>query len=359
MEKKIIHFKGNQITESYGTCNNIQLTPSSEFVEAYWWEIIKDVFSYEKERNAGLQEIHKIFTDDRILKGLELYKKGNVNEGAITDVDVRASVISDDGKDTYTVTMKNWKPDKLLRYRYEMERYISELFFDCSCEDHTINGHYRNNSSLACKHISAVIWKLIKENNFPTIFITPKEKNDDWYEKSKSLDLVKGLYGVSMKQFQQYLNVLILRDFKGIPTSLALSIHKEPNKGYENMYPNKIAPTWLTLTEPGDVEKLIQGIIKGYVEMLASRGNTEDKILESIESLIPSNKDIKIKKLEQENENLYNETLKLYNELNKKESEKKISKEIKSIVENDKENYKDEKVIKKGWWNKIKGWFVK
>lgn len=326
--KKIIHFKGNEMKESYGGCNNIPLAPSSEFVESYWWEIIKDVFSYEKERNAGLQEIHKLITDDRILKGLELYKSGKVKEGAITDVDVRATVSGEDGE--YNVILKNWKPDKLLRYRYEMERYIAELFVDCSCKDHTINGHYRNNSSLFCKHISAVIWKLIIENNFPKILLTPIEKKEDWYDKSKTVELATGIYGVPMKQFNQFINILVLRDFKGIPTSLAYSIHKEPNKGYEKLYPDGIKPTWITFLEPGAVKTLLEANLKGYIEMLASRGNTEEQIKKEIKDLFPG----EVSEVNEQIKNLqYKLTIKdkrlseLYNALHKRKEQARLDHE--------------------------------
>ena len=298
-EKKVIKFKGKEKTEEMCKPNPIKLEVASKYIESYWWEIIRDVFSYEKERNAGLQEIHKIFTDDRVLKGLELYREGKIKEGAITDVDVRA-VVSGNGKE-YTVTLKNWKPEKLLRHRYEIERYISELFLDCQCQDHIIH-HYKSNSSLACKHICAVIWMLQEEYNMPKFLITPKEKKDDWYEKSKTMELETGLYGVSMKQFSQFLNILVLRDFRGIPTSLAYSIHKEPNKGYEAKYPKGIPPTWITFDNPEAVEKLIKANIRGFAEMLASRGNTEEDIKKAINELIPTkNGEIKeeVKELEE------------------------------------------------------------
>ncbi len=283
--KKIIHFKGSEKTISYGGCNRVKLAPASYVVEKYWYEIIKDIFEYEKERGAGLQEVHKLFNDDRLLQGLKLYKEGKVVEGAVTDVDVRAQVEGSSGK-MYTVTMKQWKPEKMLRHRYEMERYLSEMFIDCQCQDHIIH-HYRSNSSIVCKHIAAVLWKLQEEYDMPKFLITPKEKEDDYYEKSKTKEIERGLYGLSMKQFSQYLNVLILRDFKGVPSSLAYSIHKEPNKGYEKMYPNQITPTWITFDNVETVERLIKSNIRGYVEMLASRKNSHEDILQAIRNLIP------------------------------------------------------------------------
>lgn len=319
MDKKVIKFKGKEKVEEMCKPNPIKLEVASKYVESYWWEIIRDVFSYEKERNAGLQEIHKIFTDDRILKGLELYKDGKIKEGAVTDVDVRATINGDEKE--YMITLKNWKPEKLLRHRYEIERYISELFIDCQCQDHGIY-HYKSNSSLACKHICAVIWMLQEEYNMPKFFLTPKEKREDWYEKSKTLELETNLYGVPMKQFSQFVNVLVLRDFRGIPTSLAYSIHKEPNKGYEIKYPGGIPITWITFDNPETVEKLIKANITGYVEMLASRKNTEEQIKEAISRLIPTeDKDKRIKELEKECGSLINKLNEI--ELKVKEQPKK------------------------------------
>lgn len=281
--KKIIKFKDGKETEEFGECHSLKLSSASKYIEPYWFEIIKDVFSYEKERNAGLQEVHKLFTDDRILEGLKLFKEGKVIEGAITDVDVRATV---KGTQDYTITLKNWKPEKMLRHRYEMERYIAELFIDCSCQDHVIQ-HYRSNSSMACKHICAVLWMLQEKYNMPKFFLTPKEVKEKWYDKSKTIEVETDLYGVPMKQFSQFVNVLVLRDFKGIPSSLAYSIHKEPNKGYESKYPGGIKPTWITFDNPEIVEKLIKANIKGYVEMLASRKNSLEDIRTAVRELIP------------------------------------------------------------------------
>lgn len=282
MDKQIIKFKDGKETKEMGDCHPLNLSPASEFIDKYWYEIIKDVFSYQKERNAGLQEIHKLFTDDRVLAGLNIYSENKVIEGAITLVDVRCTVKGSESN--YTVVLKNWMPEGMLRHRYEMERYISELFFDCSCQDHLLQ-HYRSNSAMACKHICAVIWMLQEKYHMPKFFLTPKERKDGWYEKSKTLELETDLYGVSMKQFSQFLNVLVLRDYKGIPSSLAYSIHKEANKGYESLYKDGFQPVWITFDNPETVEKLIKANIKGYVEMLASRGNDEQSISNALQKL--------------------------------------------------------------------------
>lgn len=321
MRKQVIKFKGINETKEFAECKPLKLSSASDTIEKYWFEIIKDIFSYEKERNAGLQEIHKLFTDDRVLNGLELYKDKKVIEGAITDVDVRAVVQGSEGN--YTITLKNWKPEGLLRFRYEMERYISELFIDCQCQDHVIQ-HYRSNSSIACKHICAVLWLLQEKYNMPKFFLTPKEKAEDWYDKSRTIEIEKNLYGVPMKQFSQFMNVLLLKDFRGVPTSLSYSIHKEPNKGYESLYKNGIQPTWITFDNPEIVEKLIKSNMKGYAEMLASRGNSEEDIKKSVKDLFPFKLEPKI---------------------------------VEKIVE--KEVIKEVPVEKVSLWERIKGWFRK
>lgn len=284
MKKKITHIKEGNVEISWEECNNIHLPSASAYIEQYWFEIIKDIYSYERARNAGLQEVHKLFTDDRIVAGLEIFNEGNTEKNTtITDVDVRANIKGN--VENYTIILKNWKPEKLLRHRHEIEQYIAELYASCTCKDCQINGHYRNNSALMCKHICSVLWLLQEKYNMPKFFIKPDEK--DYYKKSENLDLVKNLKGLPMKQFSQHLNIVALRDFKGTPTSLSYSIHKIPNKGYESTYPNGMKPTWITLTNPEDVEKLIKANIKGYVEMLASRKNSVEDINKAIKNLIP------------------------------------------------------------------------
>lgn len=338
MKKKITHLKDGKETVSWGECNNIHLPVASKYIEKFWWEIIKDVYSYERARNAGLQEVHKIFTDDRILAGLELYKNGKVDKDiAITDVDIRAKIEGEEG--TYTVILKNWKPEKLLRHRHEIEQYIAELYSSCNCLDCQINGHYRNNSTLYCKHLCGVLWLLMEKYNMPKFFIRPEEQQ--YYQKSNNLDLVKNLKCLPMKKFTPHLNVVALREFRDIPTSLSLSIHRIPNKGYEKDYPNGIPNVWITLTEPDDVEKLIKANIKGLVEMLASRKNTAEQINETVKNLVPNGYEDEIKELKEK-----------IVDLEKKYKEEVEKKEVKEEV----------KEKTKGNWsrrllNEIIGWF--
>ncbi len=336
-KKKIIHLKDGKETVSFGECNNIKLATASKYIEEYWYEIIKDVFSYERARNAGLQEVHKLFTDDRILMGLELFKKDKIKDVAITDVDVMAKIEGEEG--TYTVILKNWKPEKLLRHRHEIEQYISESYASCNCLDCQINGHYRNNSVLYCKHLCGLLWLLMEKYNLPKFFISPSEK-DKGYQKSNNIDLVKDLQGVSMKQFSQSLNVVALRDYRGIPTSLSYSIHRKANKGYEKLYPNGFKPIWITFDNIEAVEKLIKANIRGLVEMLASRGNTETQIKEAIKRLIPTeNGEIK------EEKTLHDVLM-----------DEKDTIPIEQAIE-------EAKKIKEGWFkrmmNKIRGWLKK
>lgn len=334
-QKKVEYFKNQEkVGEKFSECNNIFLPAGSEYFEEYWLECLREIHHYQKKPVLFSQ--HLLITDDRLKKGLEIYQGKNIKELVKTDVDIRGIIKSRTEKDKeHDVVIKNWKSTELLRYKHQMISYLEDLTVSCSCKDFIINGKYRNNCSLLCPHISAVLWWMMDNTTIPKFLITPKEKKDDWYEKSKTVELETGLYGVSMKQFQQFLNVLVLRDFRGISTSLAYSIHKEANKGYESKYPNGIKPTWITFDNIEAVEKLIKANIRGLVEMLASRGNSEKDIKEAINKLIPTeDKDKRIKDLEEECGSLTNKLNEVGLELEE---------------------------LKKGWFkkllNKIKGWF--
>ena len=279
----------------------LTLSPASKTIWEYDYEIIKDVFNYQMRREAAMQEVHKFFTDDRNLEGLKIYKEGKIKNGAVTNVDVRATVEGSKGKE-YTVILKKWQPlekddtIKLIRHRYEVEEYFADMFFDCSCQDHLIH-HYKGNSSICCKHIAAVMWMLMEEYNMRKFFIKPEEVGG--YQKSNNIDLVKNLKCLPMKKFTPYINIVALREFRAIQTSLSVSIHRNPNKGYEDNYPNGIATIWATITEPNEVEKLIKALIRGYVEMLVSRKNQHEQIVEAVKSLAPTNGEEKeIKRLQ-------------------------------------------------------------
>lgn len=272
--KKVIRVDGENMTVEEKGCNPLHLEKASKTIDYYWWDVIREVFSYNKERNAGMQEIHKIFTDDRVLAGYELYKAGI--KATITDVDVLATI------NDYTVIIKDWKAVELLRYRFEMIRYIEGLFFKCTCQDHVITGNYRSNSSLACKHICAVLWQLQQKHNMPKIFVTHTEKIFG-YQKSDSEDIVKDLYGIAMKKFTPKLHVVALNRFKETPMSLSYSIHRIPNEKLDYDY----QPVYVTFSEIGKVKEVIKGSIDGLKRMMKDRGSSEEDIQKEVDSLFP------------------------------------------------------------------------
>jgi len=268
--KEIAYYKNGKLEKTKETeCHPIGLAPASTTIQREWYDVIQEVFHYDKKRGADLQEIHKLFLDDRIKLGHELYKKGHITELVKTDVDVRASVKSENGEQTYTVVIKNWKPQEMLRRRYEMVHYMEKLFVDCLCEDHVTRGHYASNSSLICKHISAVMWFLQNEDAMPKIFELGIERAVG-YQKSKPNEILTKLYGLPMKKFTPFLNVLLLEEFKGIPNALSVSIHRELNEP-ERYGKEPYKPIWITFTEPEQVEKIIEALRKGHAEMLQSR----------------------------------------------------------------------------------------
>ena len=272
--KEVSYYKGGKLEKTKDAeCNPLTLAPASETIQREWYDVIQEVFHYDKKRGADLQEIHKLFLDDRIEKGYEIYKQGHVTQLVKTDVDIRASVKSSDGSKHYTVIIKNWLPEVQPRRRYEMVHYMEKLFIDCSCEDHTTNGHYRSNSSLCCKHIAAVLWFLQNEDAMPKIFELWNERTLK-YKKSRPNEILSKLYGLPMKKFTPYLNVLNLKKFKEIPDSLSLSIHRELNEP-DRYGKEPYKPTWITFTQPDDVLKIIEALQVGHAKMLECRQLTD------------------------------------------------------------------------------------
>ena len=268
--KEVSYYRHGKLEKTKeADCNPLTLAPASQTIQREWYDVIQEVFHYDKKRGADLQEVHKLFLDDRIEKGYDLYKQGYVTQLVKTDVDIRASVKSSDGSKHYIVIIKNWKPGVLPRRRYEMVHYMETLFIDCSCEDHTITGHYRSNSSLCCKHIAAVLWFLQNEDAMPKIFELWTERTLK-YKKSKPNEILSKLYGLPMKKFTPYLNVLILEKFKEISDSVAVSIHRELNEP-ERYGKEPYKPIWITFTEPEDVLKIIQAFQIGHAKMLERR----------------------------------------------------------------------------------------
>lgn len=346
MQKKVEYFKDQKKKgEKMSDCDKIVMASASEYVVPIYYDCLKEMFDYEKKPVLFSQ--HLLFLDDRLKKGLEIYKNKGIKELVKTDFDIRAVVSSGTEKDkTYDVVLKSWLPKKLLRYRYEILEYLENLTVSCSCKDFIINGKYRNNCSIICPHIASVMWFLMQEDSMPKFLRTEEEYKKRWYENSKTVELENNIKGVSMKMFEPYLNVLALREFKNMETSVSLSIHREPNPEYKDRYPEGIRPTWITFSGPGDIERIIKALMKGMIEMLASRGNTEIQIKEAINNLIPTeDKDQKIKELDEKN--------KLLAEENEKFSQE-ILKINKRLIELEKE-----KRIKVSWFQKFKDFIKK
>ncbi len=258
---------------------NLDFTP--KYIYPYWFKAIQTVFRYEKQR--GLKEIHKLISDDRIAKGLDLYRKGHVESSTVTRYkggDVHAIVKSEDKKIEYTVIVKNYLPEKLPQYNYEREEYIANLSVDCTCQDHVMSG-YRDNCSMLCKHICAVLWELIEKHDMPKIFISPEEKIVG-YKKSDTIELKTEIRALPLILFTQYINILLLKKFRGMYPALGISIHKISNEDQRELG----KPQWLTYTEPEDVEKLCLGIFEVYKEMLRGKGKNEKEIRKEMDRIV-------------------------------------------------------------------------
>jgi len=285
--KKVIKYENQvKVSEKETICHPLRLAPASKLVVPIYYDCLKEIFEYEKKPSLFSQ--HLLFLDDRLFRGYKIYKEKKICELTKTQSDIRATVrsVSDPSK-THNVIIKGWLPlDGIPRRRYEIIKYLEELTVSCDCEDFVINGKYRSNTSIICHHIAAVFWFLMQEGEMPKFLLTPEERGR-WYEKAKPEELLTHIDCLPMKRFSQFLNVLLLRDYKGIPTSFSYSIHRVPNIEYEKEYPNGIPPVWATITEPDDVAKVIKASIKGYAEMLASRNVSTAGIMASIQSLVP------------------------------------------------------------------------
>lgn len=282
MEKEIFRYKNGKMTTEYKECHPRELALTSKYIAPYWFQAIHNVFKYEKMR--GLQEIHKLVDDTRIRKGLELYRKGHITTWVVTKHrggDVHAVVLSEDKTKTYTVVVKDYLPERLPQYNYEREDFISKLFCDCTCQDHVIS-HYRDNSSMLCKHINAILWFLMEDKRFymPRIFISPETKIVG-YEKSDTEEIEIEIKALPLIKFTQFINVLLLKNFRGMHPALGISIHKISNETFTELG----RPQWLTYTELKDVERLIRGITKGYKAMAKSHDISEAEIQKNLDRL--------------------------------------------------------------------------
>jgi hypothetical protein len=267
MPKDVTYIKNGKVEKTKAAeCHPLKLAPAVENIKKEWYDVITEVFNYQKYRESELHEIHKLFLDDRIDSGWKLYKAGNITDLVRTDVDIHAKVRSEEGDGEYTVILKSWLPPTMPRMRYDMIKYIERLFYDCTCEDHTITGHYRSNSNLCCKHIACVMWYLQNEDNMPKFL----QRKVEAAKLSSTRNLVEKVYAYPMKKFTPYVNILLLEKFKGMNSSVGISLHRELNE--PDRYKEPYAPIWVAYTEPEDVKKIIDALRDGYEIMLTERG---------------------------------------------------------------------------------------
>jgi len=277
---------GNKTVEMK-ECHPRQLPFTSKYIAPYWFDAIQNVFKYEKRRD--LVEVHKLVSDDRIKRGLDLFRNKKIIHNVVTTVnggDVHATV------GEYTVIMKNFLPPKLPQYNYEREEYIANLFVNCDCKDAQM-ARYRDNASIFCKHISSVIWYLQAEFNMPVIFISPEAK-ELGYSKSDTEELATDIKALPLVKFSQYINILLLKQFRGIPSALAISIHRINNETNKE----EMKPQWLTYTGLREVEMLLKGISKAYREMAKDIYNRDDLIDKTLISLVGIKSEQIVKKSE-------------------------------------------------------------
>jgi len=266
-------------------CHPRSLSLTSKYIAPYWFQAIHNVFKYDKER--GLQETHKLVDDSRLIRGYKLYQEGHIASSVVTKHrggDVRAIVLSEDKKNEYTVIVKDYLPPKLPQYNHEREQFIANLFVDCTCSDHQM-AHYKDNSSMLCKHICCVLFFLINDKRFymPRIFLTPLEKMVG-LTKSDTTEIETEIRAMPLVKFTQFINVLQLNKFRGMEPALGLSVHRISNEDHSELG----KPQWLTYTseELSEIERLLRGCVKVYKEILLSQQVEDSVITEKIDKLI-------------------------------------------------------------------------
>ena len=274
--KKIYRYKDGRKWVEEEVCHPQKLALTSKYIYPYWYDPIKRVFAYEKQR--GLVDIHKLVSDDRIIRGLKLLRKGNLIDWTITKGDggdARVAVRSQDGKNIHTVIIKNYLPKTLPQYQYERENYIADMVTTCDCQDH-MQTRGKSNSSMFCIHIMCVLWHLIDKFNMPKIFISPEERMLGW-KKSDIIEQTGKIMALPLLEFTPYLRVLTLLRHRGMGTATGISMHRQDNKTLGEWEKAR----WGAYTERVNIEKIIKGLIVAYKEM-----NIDRDIKESREELV-------------------------------------------------------------------------
>jgi hypothetical protein len=275
--KKVIKIKGDIINEEMKECHPRELPLTSKYIEHWWFDAIRCVYEYEKQR--GLVGRHLLMSDNRIESGLKLYREKHIEDITLTTDyggDVLAHVSAETDDEQYIVVVKNFIPETLPQFSYQRENFISNLQIACSCSDHMLS-RYKENASLCCKHISSVLWMLQLDGRFknmPRIFITPEDRMVG-YQKSDVEELEVDIRALPLIKFTQHINILLMKEYQGMQKpALAVSVHRVDNMTHRE----ESKPQWLTYVESKDVERLITGISKAYTTMETSNGKTPDEI---------------------------------------------------------------------------------
>lgn len=280
-QKEVIKIKNGEMKVELKECHPRQLPLSSQYIAPYWFKALQNVNKYSKKRE--LREVHKLTSDDRIAGGLKIYREKKILENTITRVrggDVHAVVQASNGKDKYTVIVKNYLPEQLPQYVHEREEYLANLYVDCSCKDFSM-GKYKDNASMLCRHVCAVLWQLIFEFDMPRIFLTPEQKMLG-VQKSDVVEIATRINALPLVKFRQYLNILLLKKYRGMDTAFSLSIHKIDNETNKEPY----KPNYLTFTELDDVERICKGVFDAYYLMLRDHFIPEAEIQQKIKTVI-------------------------------------------------------------------------
>jgi hypothetical protein len=256
--------KGN-VTVERKSCNPSELPLTSRYVERYWFDAIKTVGAYEKQR--GLVGRHLLLSDNRIEAGLKLYQNKHIEQATITTErggDALIYVLSKDCTKRHIVVVKNFLPvdGKTPQFAYQREIYISNLQTSCDCEDYIISGRYKNNATLLCSHQIAAFFYLQNKWNMPKIFLTIEDKMFG-YKKSEIEEIETEIDALPLIKFTQSMNILLLKNYRGMTPALGVSIHRIDNETHMEM----TKPQWLTFTEGKDVRRIILGLLRVYNAM--------------------------------------------------------------------------------------------
>lgn len=264
---------GNKTVEMK-ECHPSELPLTSKYVERYWYDAIKTVGAYEKQR--GLVGRHILLSDNRIEAGLKLYRNKHIEQATITKEkggDALIYVTSKQGDERHIVVIKNFLPvdGKNPQFAYQREIYINNLQTSCDCEDYMISGRFKSNASLLCCHQMACFFYLQDKWNMPKIFISPEERMLG-YKKSEIEEIETNIDALPLIKFTQSMNILLLKNYRGMSNACGISVHRIDNETHRE----ETKPQWLTYCQPEDVKRIIHGLLKVYNAMTG--GDKDDEV---------------------------------------------------------------------------------